>query len=209
MHSLQPSRGRIFLEVLCALTISASFAGAWLQTGATALLPAAGVSLLYAIVHLFDMRRRSPIVAVEPQRIDYAPDGHVEQPAHREVDVPVASVDPQPATEPAIQEIEPVEALAPRTGASRRKGGSRKGNGRRVAAKEAKVTELAVAQEVAADEPALPEAADATVSEPVDQSEAIELEPAEPIAHVPHAPLFEPEPFVRMPRQAFGRRGRI
>ena len=23
------------------------------------------------------------------------------------------------------------------------------------------------------------------------------------------APLFEPEPFVRMPRQAFGRRGRI
>ena len=25
-------------------------------------------------------------------------------------------------------------------------------------------------------------------------------------AHVPHAPLFEPEPFVRMPRAAFGRR---
>jgi hypothetical protein len=32
--------------------------------------------------------------------------------------------------------------------------------------------------------------------------------PVEP-AHVPHAPLFEPEPFVRMPRAAFGRRGRL
>ena len=198
MHSLQPSRGRIFLEVLFALTISASFAGAWFQTGATALLPAAGVSLFYAIVHLFDMRRRSPIVAVEPQRVDFEPDAQAVQPVHREAEEPVAAVDPQPATEPAIQQVDAVKPLAPRTGASRRKGGSRKGNGRRTAAKEAKAAELLTVEEVPADEAALPEVA-----------EAIEFEPAEPLAHVPHAPLFEPEPFVRMPRQAFGRRGRI
>jgi hypothetical protein len=43
---------------------------------------------------------------------------------------------------------------------------------------------------------------------PVAAVEIAETASAEP-AHVPHAPLFEPEPFVRMQRQAFGRRGRI
>ena len=63
MHSFHQSRGRILFEVLCALGMSVSFAGAWTQTGATALLPAAAIALLYGFVRLFDMARRTPAAA--------------------------------------------------------------------------------------------------------------------------------------------------
>ena len=74
MHSFQPSRGRIFFEVLCAIGIAASCGGAWLQTGASALLAAAAVATFYALVHFFDLFRRDPSLAVEPQRIDFTED---------------------------------------------------------------------------------------------------------------------------------------
>lgn len=106
--------------------------------------------------------------------------------------------EPLPTPQLVIQEPESVEPT-PRAGNGRRKGGSRKGGGRRaVAPKEAEVIELAPPEEVdLADLPLA--AAEVTEAAPT---------PVEP-AHVPHAPLFEPEPFVRMQRQAFGRRGRI
>ena len=74
MHSFQPSRGRVLFEVLCALTVSASCAAAWMQTGASALLGACGAAALYGLVHLFDMRRPATSEAVEPQRVDFEPE---------------------------------------------------------------------------------------------------------------------------------------
>ena len=53
-----------------------------------------------------------------------------------------------------------------------------------------------------AEEASLPEAAHSGDAE---FASVPELEAAHP--HI--APLFEPEPFARMPRPAFGRRGRI
>jgi len=70
MHSFHHSRGRIFFDVLCALAVSASCAGAWMQTGATALLGVAAISALYGVVHMFGLRApRAPAIvetAAEP-----------------------------------------------------------------------------------------------------------------------------------------------
>src|SRR5687768_7222744 len=59
MHSFHRSRGRILFEVACALAISGSCIAAWMQTGASALVPAAAVAALYGLVHLFDLREVS------------------------------------------------------------------------------------------------------------------------------------------------------
>ncbi len=195
MHSFQPSRGRVLFEVLCALTISASCAAAWMQTGASALLGAAGAAALYGLVHLFDMRRPRALHAVEPQRVDFEP----EVP---EIILPMAAADPQVADAPVAEEVAALEPAPARAGSGRRTG-SRKGNGRRSKApKAAKVTELAPAEEAEAPWPMAEEAAP---SAPEEFESLPELESAHP--HI--APLFEPEPFARMPRPAFGRRGRL
>lgn len=198
MHRFQPSRGRILLEVFCALAVVASMVGAWQQTQASALLTAAAAAGLLAMVRLFDLGRREPAGAEEPQRVEFEPEIQVEVPAALAVEQPVAVVEPLPTPQLVSEEPESVEP-APRTGNGRRKGGSRKSGGRRAgAAKKVEVIELAPPEEV--DVADLPLAA-------VEVAEAAPA-PAEPV-HVPHAPLFEPEPFVRMQRQAFGRRGRI
>ena len=64
MHSFHHSRSRIFFEIFCALTISASCAIAWTQTGASALLPVAAVAALYSLVLAKDAGRRPKAVAV-------------------------------------------------------------------------------------------------------------------------------------------------
>ena len=64
MHSFHQSRGRIAFEVLCALTVSASCAAAWLQIGVAAFLPAAAATGLYGLWHLTDMRRPKATPAV-------------------------------------------------------------------------------------------------------------------------------------------------
>lgn len=63
MHRFHPSRARILFEVFCAMTLAASFAVAWTQTGASALLAAASVAVLYGVVRTFDLRHRAPAVA--------------------------------------------------------------------------------------------------------------------------------------------------
>jgi len=194
MHRFQPSRGRILFEVFCALAVVASMIGAWQQTNASALLTAAAAVALFAMVRLFDLGRNDAVQTEQPQRIEFEPDAEVQpiMPA-----APLTLVE-LPVPEAGSQEPEQVEP-APRASAGRRKGGSRKGGGRRASAPKAKAVEYGPA-EVA--EPELDAAMEV-------HSDAPELaSPAEPV-HVPHAPLFEPEPFVRMPRQAFGRRGRI
>ena len=67
MHSIRQSRSRVAFEILCALTVSASCVGAWIQTGATALLPAAVATALYGLWHLTDLRRQSGEPAVAAQ----------------------------------------------------------------------------------------------------------------------------------------------
>lgn len=216
MHSFQPSRGRILFEVFCALAVVASMVGAWQQTQASALLTAAAAAGLYAMVRLFDLIRHEPVQAEEPQRIEFEPEAEVAVPVHEDVVVPFAPVEPQPVTETAVEQAEIAEPAAPRTGAGRRKGGSRKSVGRRASASKAKAVEVApvvVAEPELQAEPASPvhfdepEAAETPVAEEADlETPEFHVEPAH---QVPHAPLFEPEPFVRMQRQAFGRRGRI
>ena len=194
MHSFQPSRGRVLFEVLCALTVSASCAAAWMQTGASALLGAAGAAALYGLVHMFDMRRPPTAHAFEPQRVDFEPEAP-------EIILPTAAADEQVADTPVAGEVAALEPAPARAGSGRRSGGSRKGSGRRAKApKAAKVTELAPAAETP-----WPMAEEAASSAEEESASIPELEAAHP--HI--APLFEPEPFARMPRPAFGRRGRI
>ncbi|HXG81936.1 MAG TPA: hypothetical protein VNJ05_09065 [Sphingomicrobium sp.] len=204
MHSFQPSRGRILFEVLCAFGIVASCVGAWKQTGASALLLAAAVAGLYGFVHLFDLARRQPVVAEEPQRIDF-------EPAAADIVVPMVAVEELPAVAVAVDEAEAevaaaVEPAAPRSGSGRRKGGSRKGTGRRAkASNAAQVSVPEPAEEVVAPWPTVEVAPEPAPGPAEEFAFAPEDDTASP--HI--APLFEPEPFVRMPRQAFGRRGRI
>ena len=215
MHSFQPSRGRILVEVFCALAVVASMVGAWRQTGASALLTAAAAAAIYAMVRLFDLARNEPAQVEEPQCVEFETAAQDAEPAIPAVQAPPAAVDTPPVPELGSEQAEPVE-LAPRTGAGRRKGGSRKSAGRRASAqKAAEVIEFTPAEEPMAEPlaeiapPARagdPDIADAPVTEDHDvQGPDAPVEPA----HVPHAPLFEPEPFVRMSRAAFGRRGRI
>lgn len=170
MHSSHHSRGRILFDAFCALTVSASLAAAWMQTGASALLSAAGVAALYGLVHAFDWRRGAAEPA-EPQLIDVPREA---QGVHLAYDV--AQAEPSRVSEPekpqASQERSDSRAKA------RPKAGGRRGG----APKKAKVAEIAPAPKA---EPALPA-------------------PAEEPVHI--EPLFEPEPFVRMPRPAFGRK---
>src|SRR5215204_6134525 len=128
MHRYQPSRGRILLEVFCALAVVASMVGAWQQTHASALLTAAAAAGLLAMVRLFDLGRREPAVTEVSQRIQFEPEAQAELPAAPPaapvVDRPVTMVEPLPT--PQIVSVEPESLeLTPRTSNGRRKGGSR------------------------------------------------------------------------------------
>ena len=193
MHSFHPSRGRILFEVLCLFAAAAACAGAWLQTGASAMLGVAAVVALYGLVHLFDLRRPKSTETAVPQRIDFTADARP---------VPAAVAEKQAVID-AVEATEAADPVPGRAGPGRRSG-SRKGGGRRVKPKAATAPEPTPAKEAAVSWPMAEE-----VTSGVKQAEdevAVSLEDAAP-AHI--APLFEPDPFVRMPRQAFGRRGQI
>ena len=199
MHSFQPSRGRILFEVFCAFAVVASMVGAWRQTDASALLVAATVAGLYGFVRLFDMPGRKKAEAVEPQRIDFEPET-------ADIVVPMVAAVPQPA----VEETEAVEPPEARAGSGRRSGGSRKGGGRRAKApKVAKAVEAVPVDEVEVPWPMAEGAKAAETAEPAFEEEEFVF-PHDEESSQPHiAPLFEPEPFARMPRRAFGRRGRL
>jgi len=182
MHSFHHSRGRIFFEVLCALGISASFVGAWTQTGASALLPAAAVALLYGLVHMFDMFRRRP-AAPKPEAVEVA------------AEQPVAAVQPVLADSvPEVTELAEPASLP-----------ARKARQPKASRKKAKAAEVARAEEgrtveIVPDE--MPEPVELLAEDPT-------AEEPMPVAEEHHAsvtPLFEPVPFVRQPRTGFGRK---
>ena len=185
MHSFHHSRGRIFFDFVCVLVVVASCMGAWIQTGASALIGAASAAGLYGLVRLSDMRWSQPVEAIEPQRIACEPDCQDEQPVINDVIVPFAPADLMPSTGEPVAEAQSIELKVARPRDSRPAKTPRKSGTRRSGTAKA-----------------------AKVSEPVEEAKAT----APAVAGEPHtqvAPLFEPEPFVRMPRQAFGRRGRI
>lgn len=235
MHSFQPSRGRIFFEVLCAVGIAASCGGAWMQTGATALLAAAGIATLYALVHFFDLFRREPSVAVKPQRTEFEPEAVVETPVRQSVSALQARIDEQltayrvveeaPAAELTVpHEAQSVEQAAPQPIESKPAKAPRKASSRRASApkkpkattepapvEEKEVVEFAFRDFRADDEPmAVEEPVQTVVDEPTAHDEMSPIDDFghddEPF-HSPVAPLFEPEPFVRKhQRSMFGRK---
>lgn len=196
MHSVRQSRSRILFEVCCALAIAASFVGAWMQTGAWALLPAAGVAALYGLIHAFDMAGRRDVVSVEPQRIDFATDDQCDALAGDEAGVMTATANQPLETGKDAEQSEPVTPAIPSEAGSRRTKAPRKSGGRRTkAAKETNVTELALSEEAE------------TASIHYNAAEADSPVATEEVAHPHIEALFEPEPFARMPRRAFGRKG--
>lgn len=205
MNSFQPSRGRVLFEVVLALGMAASLAGASMQTGAVALLGASGVAALYGLIHLFDLRRPKPVAAAEARRTEPEPvAGDILVPMVVAEEPPIAaSLEEAEIGESAILPVETVEATAPRASNGRRSGGSRKGSGRR-STKASKAIAEAPADEATVPWPMAEEAV-AEALEPTEEFAFTAEEPAHP--HI--APLFEPEPFARMPRRAFGRRGRL
>ena len=195
MHSFHPSRGRVLFNFVCALGMVASCVGAWKQTDAPALLAAAAVVALFGFVQLFDLARPKPTELVEPQRIDFEPGGAV---------LPLTAVETQPTTANRVEEADIVELVTPRPNIGRAKA-PRKGGGRRAKApKVAKVAKLAPAEEEDVPWPTAPEEANLAEMAPPAEEEYAPEESDHP--HI--AQLFEPEPYARMPRRAFGRRGR-
>jgi hypothetical protein len=185
MHSFHHSRGRIFFEAFGALAVSASCVGAWMQTGASALLGAAAVAALYGLWHLTDLGARKPQVATgrgEEAVVEDRPEPKFEQ-----LTAPVEVLGLAEAVEVAKPPAPPVEmaelepAPPPKSQAKRPRA-RRKSSPR----EEAKVVELAPPEE-----PAI----EIDVSAPPEEDAN---------GHV--TPLFETDPFARMPRRAFGRK---
>lgn len=193
MRSFHRSRSKLVFEVLCVLVIAASCAGAWMQTGAWALLPAALVALLYSVVHAFELVRRNPDSAADPERIDFATDQPSSLPSHLDSGLPLAEASQKTTT---VEEVKLVQLAAPRESKGRRAKAPRKGGGRRASEpKESKIAERAP-----------PEQAEIAVPVAIEEAEVAAPLPPEEAPHVPLVPLFEPEPFARQQRAMFGRK---
>ena len=205
MHSFHHSRGRVLFETACALTISASCVGAWMDLGVPAFLPAAAVAALYGLVHLFDMRRPAVAYAAPVVAMDDEPQGNL-----------LAYVSPElePVAEEQMAEADPVDEPPPAPEPKPKK--------RRASKKTAPVAEVEPVAEaepvveippIEAPEPAMEiepivEVEPIVEPEPAAQADSIEPEAyEEPEEHAPVTPLFEPEPFVRQQQRAvFGRK---
>lgn len=58
MHSFHRSRGKVLFELFLLLVLAASLAGAWIETGASALLAAAAATAVYGFAQLLPWRSR-------------------------------------------------------------------------------------------------------------------------------------------------------
>jgi hypothetical protein len=191
MHSVRPSRSRIVFEVFCALVVAASCAGAWLQAGISALLPAAAVSALFAFVRALDLTRRQSVDASITQPVQLATTRQSDPLIVDDAGGALADDRSTPIIASAIDEAENSAPAATPAKAGRRSKSPQKGSARR-----AKVEKKAEIRE--------PETDAATAD-----LEAAEASPAIPPpqpAHPQIETLFEPEPYVRMLRPAFGRK---
>jgi hypothetical protein len=185
MHSHRRARGKILFEVLCALSLAASFAGAWDQTGSSALLASASIMALFALywaVGLF-ARDRAGDSAQPAAAVAVAPEAAVETAVRAEAFArePVVQTEPEPVARVEVFAFEPdVPAEAEPVAATPKP-----------KKRPARKTKKAAAD----------------VAPVVEQPEPVAVE--EPIADAPPLePLFDPLPFVRQPRPAFGRKSR-
>lgn len=171
MHSHHRARGKILFEVLCALSLAASFAAAWDEIGSPALLASAAIVALFAVYWSFGLfARRHVAAAAQPVAEVRA--------AVPEAEVPAAAPEPQFAdVPPEVQFAAPAESLAETepVAAAPKKRPARKS---KKAAAAAAPSEFMVAIEEPAPDPF-----------PLEQ-------------------LFDPQPFVRQARPAFGRKSR-
>ena len=157
MHSHRRPRGRISFEVLCALLLAGSFAAAWQESGISALLASASVTLLFSLywsAGLFARDRAQPAIAA------------AEAPAE------AADIAAEPAVE-IVAEPEPVAEAKP---------------------KRPRKPRAAKRKAEAAIEPAVPAVEQPAVYDP----------PSDETPHI--EPLFDPQPYVRQVRPAFGRK---
>lgn len=127
MHCIQHSRGRILFEVVCAFTISASCVGAWMQTGASALLPASFAVAVYGLWRLTDLAVRRPAVAG---------DAAAEFDGHGDLLEYLDTADSRLEAVPEIEAAEVVEAAKPVKPEASRDKPTRKAGGRRKARKQ-------------------------------------------------------------------------
>ena len=201
MQSFHHSRARILFDVACAFGISASCVVAWMQTYATAMLPAAAIAALYGLVHAFDMARGSPAASEPAVTAEPAADD-------RAADEPVFV-----AAAPSEFVEAPVTAVAEPSPKRSRKSSKPKAS-RVMPEAEPQATEfVSEPQPEIAMVAAEPEPEIAPVAE---EPEFPELPPelrivesaADEAPYVPATPLFEAEPFVRQQRAAFGRKAR-
>lgn len=182
MHSFHHSRGRILFDVLCALTVSASCAGAWIQTGASAFLPAAAAAALYALVHAFDLAKTRPALAAPMPSVE-TPADHLEEMPHEATMAPPPVEEAPPAEPVAAAELtEPAAAEKPKPRRAKAPRKAAKGSAKAV------VTEL--------------KPVEVATTAPESDMDSSDMDSAP----VPIAPLFEPEPFVRQQRTVFGRK---
>ena len=98
MHSHRRSRGKVLFEALCGFGLAASFAGAWQQTGASALLASASMMGLAAIYWSFGLFGRDRTHQVEQPSAVVVVAAQVEQPDA------VVAVAPQVEVESAAHE---------------------------------------------------------------------------------------------------------
>ena len=183
MHSIRQSRGRIAFEVLCTLTVAASFVAAWMQTYATAFLPAAAATGLYGLWHLTDMRTPRPVAD--------APELPVEH---------FVPAEPEP-----VATFEPVEVVEP----PKAKKQSRK---KKALVKDVPVVpEAAEAEAPEPVEPEMvePQAVEPEAFEPEAPAGFPDRAAIEEELHAPIAPLFETKPVPFQQRPTFGKRGRL
>ena len=191
MHSHRRPRGRIFFEVVCALTVGVSFVGAWIQTGAWAFIGPAFVFTLFGLYWAIDMfGQQSPAAAVQlsaaPARTaDPEPVADVESAVMPEIRFERFEAPAEPPARPAIATFGEQDA------------------------------DMAVVPFVAEAEPVVEAKPKAKAKQPRAPKKAVEpaVEQAPIVDDDPHfdhhiEPLFEPQPFARQARPAFGKRPR-
>ena len=190
MHSHRRSRAKVLFEALCGFGLAASFAVAWDQTGASALLVSASIMGLVAIYWSFGLLGRERTHQVEQPKAVVAVAPPVEQPSAvvtvaPPVEQPSAVVEAAPRAEVETAAHVEVLVLEPEVVAEPKP-----------AAKAPKKPRARKAKKAAADV-------------------VTAFEQAEPAAYadsayqgLPLEPLFEPQPFARQPR-AFGRKSRV
>ncbi len=181
MTSSQHSRGRTLFEVLCIWGLGGSLAAAWLQTGGTAQLAAAACAALLGLSWCAGLFARRPAESVSEHT--FAPMVVAAEPAARTFDSADVADEPPPRIEifsfEPDQAAEPPETVAPEPVADPKPKRRRKAR-----------------------------PADTSEEPVVDQPIAAPVAFEEPVHEVHIEPLFEPQPFARQPRPAFGRKSR-